>query len=150
MYRRSLYFRHAYEKQMSLLVLFDAANPGDCYRRRPSVIPQQALALANSSLTRNVARLLSAELYRVTGEDDTRFITELFSKTLGRQPSAEELRLCTKFLQDQKALLTVPNTLTAMQSVSQSSVPAATDPAHRSRESLTLVLLNHNDFVTLR
>ncbi|MCA9134447.1 MAG: DUF1549 domain-containing protein, partial [Planctomycetales bacterium] len=35
--RRSLYFRHAYEKQMPMMVLFDAASPNDCYRRRPSI-----------------------------------------------------------------------------------------------------------------
>jgi hypothetical protein len=44
--RRSIYFRHAYEKQMQFLVLFDAANVNDCYRRSESVIPQQALAVA--------------------------------------------------------------------------------------------------------
>ncbi len=32
-YRRSVYFRHAYEKQMTMLVLFDAASPNECYRR---------------------------------------------------------------------------------------------------------------------
>ena len=49
--RRSVYFRHAHEKQMTFLQLFDAANPTECYRRHPSVMPQQALALANSSLS---------------------------------------------------------------------------------------------------
>ena len=42
--RRSLYFRHANEKQVTFLELFDAANPTACYRRAESVVPQQALA----------------------------------------------------------------------------------------------------------
>ena len=48
--RRSIYLRHAYEKQMTMLVLFDAASPNECYRRSESIIPQQALALLNSTL----------------------------------------------------------------------------------------------------
>ncbi|SFI96914.1 PSD1 and planctomycete cytochrome C domain-containing protein [Planctomicrobium piriforme] len=62
-FRRSLYFRTAYEKQMLLLTLFDAANPGDCYRRSTSVIPQQALALANSPITLGQARTLAGEIW---------------------------------------------------------------------------------------
>ena len=43
--RRSLYFRHAAEKQMEFLKLFDAAAVTECYQRKESVVPQQALAL---------------------------------------------------------------------------------------------------------
>src|SRR5207248_2350486 len=48
--RRSLYFQHAQEKQMEFLKLFDAAAVTECYQRKESVQPQQALALANSAL----------------------------------------------------------------------------------------------------
>ncbi len=34
---------------MSFLDQFDAASPTECYERRESVIPQQALALHNSA-----------------------------------------------------------------------------------------------------
>ena len=153
-YRRSIYFRHAYEKQMSMLVLFDAASPGDCYRRRPSVIPQQALALANSGLTRSVSRTLVRELLReleAKGDtDDSKFIARLFARTLNRQPTAEELRKCLEFLVEQMDLLATPANLTPLISASKATVPAATDPHTRARESLALVLLNHNDFVTVR
>ena len=54
--RRSIYFRHAYEKQMTMLVLFDAAAPNECYRRSESIIPQQALTLANSKLSLSMSR----------------------------------------------------------------------------------------------
>ena len=48
--RRSLYFRTTPDNQMQMLTLFDQANPTECYRRRESVIPQQALALSNGRL----------------------------------------------------------------------------------------------------
>ena len=60
--RRSLYFRHAPEKQMMFLELFDAASPVECYKRSESVVPQQALALANSPLTQTQSRLLARKL----------------------------------------------------------------------------------------
>ena len=58
--RRSLYFRHAKEKRVMFLRLFDSPNVLSCYRRVESVMPQQALALANSSLCLEQARLLAA------------------------------------------------------------------------------------------
>src|SRR5262249_52612969 len=50
--RRSLYFAHHGENRMEFLELFDAPNPCDCYQRTSWVLPQQALALINSELTR--------------------------------------------------------------------------------------------------
>jgi hypothetical protein len=61
-FRRSIYFRHAYEKQMTMLVMFDAPSPTECYRRSESIIPQPALALSNSSLGVSLARALAAAL----------------------------------------------------------------------------------------
>ena len=57
--RRSLYFRTAKEKKVEFLSLFDSANPVDCYRRSESIAPQQAVAMANSTLTLAQARLLA-------------------------------------------------------------------------------------------
>ncbi len=57
--RRSVYFRHAKEKRAGFLRLFDSPNVLACYRRSESVMPQQALALANSSLSLEQARLLA-------------------------------------------------------------------------------------------
>ena len=42
--RRSLYFQHAAEKQMEFLQIFDGAGVTECYRRKESILPQQALA----------------------------------------------------------------------------------------------------------
>src|SRR5213076_289059 len=60
--RRSLYFRHAAEKQMEFLALFDAANVTECYERRHSIVPQQALALMNSEISLKHANLLAGAL----------------------------------------------------------------------------------------
>ena len=38
--RRSLYFRHAAEKQMEFLRIFDAAGVTECYRRKESILPE--------------------------------------------------------------------------------------------------------------
>ena len=50
--RRSLYLRTANEKEVEFLKIFDGPSVSECYQRRPSVIPQQALVLANSELAR--------------------------------------------------------------------------------------------------
>src|SRR5438132_9477847 len=60
--RRSIYFRHAAEKEMEFLSIFDAASVTECYERRHSIVPQQALALLNSEVTLKHARLLARRL----------------------------------------------------------------------------------------
>ncbi len=60
--RRSLYFRHSPDTQMEFLKMFDGPNPAECYMRNESVVPQQALALANSQLSRDQAHVLAQRL----------------------------------------------------------------------------------------
>jgi hypothetical protein len=151
--RRSVYFRHAYEKQMQFLVLFDAANVNECYRRSESVIPQQALAVANSALSLNQSRLLARQLSKSTDDannDNHAFIQSAFENILSRPPSPDELTKCGQFLADQSARLAVPDKLTAFSADKKAEVAPSTDPNIRSRENLIHVLFNHNDFVTIR
>ena len=70
--RRSLYFRHAKEKRVTFLRLFDSPNVLSCYRRSESVVPQQALALANSSLCLEQARLLAGQARRQLPREPSR------------------------------------------------------------------------------
>jgi hypothetical protein len=147
--RRSIYFRHAYEKQMQFLVLFDAANVNDCYRRSESVIPQQALAVANSPLSLSQSRLLTGELAASAPEDHD-FVRIAFERILSRPPSDEEQRRCEMFLAEQAGRLAEPAKLTAIAGESKAIAPPATDAALRARENLVHVLLNHNDFLTIR
>jgi hypothetical protein len=151
--RRSIYFRHAYEKQMKFLELFDGPSTNECYRRSESVVPLQALALANSEVSIDQSRLLARRLSEHVANDaafDSTFATQAFQQILSRDPTQAELRECTNFLATQAELLRVPERLTAITSGAKASVPPSTDRRQRARENLIHVLLNHNDFVTVR
>src|SRR5437763_13526109 len=93
--RRSVYFRNSKEKKMTFLDLFDRPNVVECYRRSESVVPQQALAMANSPLSLAQARLLAKTLSGEAGpeaNDQTRdrFVSIAFEQVLSRLPSAAE------------------------------------------------------------
>ncbi|MFO0953279.1 MAG: PSD1 and planctomycete cytochrome C domain-containing protein [Isosphaeraceae bacterium] len=121
--RRSLYFRHAKEKRAMFLRLFDSPSVVSCYRRSESVVPQQALALANSPLTREQAKVVSRRLSEHAAADPD-FVSAAFVRLLGREPDQAERSECLAYL--------------------------ARTPGDRARESLVHVLFNHNDFVTIR
>jgi hypothetical protein len=153
--RRSLYFRSSKEKKMQFLSLFDSANPVECYRRSESIAPQQALAMANSTLTLAQSRLLAKKLSDSLGnvsadERPKRFVADAFVRILCRPPTEAELTTCLEFLESQAAKLADTRSLTAFSSGPAATVPPSSDPAQRSRENLVHVLLNHNDFVTIR
>lgn len=126
--RRSIYFQHASEKQMEFLKLFDSAGVTECYQRKESVQPQQALALANSELTRTHARILAQAL---TAGDDAAFVTVAFERVLSRSPTDDEMTECSAYLKAR-------------------ANSGGADAVLRSRESLIHVLLNHHEFVTVR
>ena len=145
--RRSLYFRHAAEKQMEFLKLFDAASVTECYQRKESILPQQALALANSDLTRRHGRLLARKLAAQTGNDPLKFTTAAFETVLARSPTDAEKSECVAFLAEQTQRFTASKTKPA---TNTDGVAPAADPAVRACEGLVHVLLNHHDFVTVR
>jgi hypothetical protein len=151
-YRRSLYFRHAREKQVKMLTLFDAASPDDCYRRAESVVPQQALAIANGGLSRTMSRTLARRLSGPAESPltDDAFVTVAFETTLGRLPSEQERLASLAFLSKQRESLSHRDKLTSLGGAEAASLPGSDDPALRARESLTHVLFSHNDFVTIR
>lgn len=121
--RRSIYLRSAAEKEVEFLKIFDGPSVTECYMRRPSVVPQQALALANSKLALAEAKALTEKL-----KDSPDFVEAAYLRVLAREPKAEEAQLCREFLaaESQKVSL------------------------ERARQNLVLVLFNHNDFVTIR
>jgi hypothetical protein len=118
--RRSLYLRIAPEKEVEFLKIFDGPTVTDCYQRRPSVMPQQALALANSELALAQAKSLAKTIGALS---DDQFIAAAFQRVLARKPKRDEAQLCAQFLSSKQP---------------------------RARENLLLVLFNHNDFVTIR
>jgi len=120
--RRSLYFRQDKERQMMFLSLFDGAKVSECYERKSTVAPQQALALFNSRIAAGQARRIADDYSTQSGSE---FVTALFEHVLCREPSDEELAECAAFLAEFKE-------------------------SPEARRQLALVLLNHNDFVTIR
>jgi hypothetical protein len=120
--RRSIYLRIAAEKEVEFLRIFDGPAVTECYQRRPTVMPQQALALGNSKIALTQARSLAGKL---SPDCEETFIAQAYSRILARNPSAEEKQACTEFLRN------------------------GSDKT-RARENLILVLFNHNDFVTVR
>src|SRR5262249_22094060 len=117
--RRSLYFRHAKEKRMTFLQLFDSANVIACYRRSESVVPQQALALATSPLSCEQARRLAARLTEEVGASrgaDAAFVAAAFARIIGRAPSREEQSEVESYLAAEARRLADPTRLTAFTS----------------------------------
>ncbi|MCE2795593.1 MAG: DUF1553 domain-containing protein [Planctomyces sp.] len=124
--RRSLYFFHSNNERNLFLTMFDEALVKDCYRREQSIVPQQALALSNSELAFSTAEKVAAGL----ANDETRFITEAFRLLTAIEPGPEELEASRRALREWQSL------------------PAGTP--ENARASFIRVLINHNDFVTLR
>jgi hypothetical protein len=152
--RRSLYFRSAKEKKVEFLSLFDSPNPVECYRRSESIAPQQALAMANSTLTLAQARILAKKLSETpkgTKESTLQqFIEIAFTRILCRPPTSDELCACQEFLSDESAALGNAASFTAFTTGPAATVAPSADPSQRARENLIHVLFNHNDFVTVR
>jgi hypothetical protein len=127
--RRSLYYSCNPEGdgKSEFGALFDAPDAGECYRRTRTVVPQQALALTNSQLVHDVSARLAASLWDGLPAADRKapdaFIVAAYEAVLCRRPGPAELAACAGFLMGQ---------------------------GPRAREGLVRVLLNHNDFVTVR
>jgi hypothetical protein len=148
--RRSLYFRYSREDRLGFLVAFDAAGVEECYRRQESIVPQQALALENSAFVWDQARRIARRLEGAAGADDRPFVTAAFEHVLSRRPTPEESEACLLFLAGQRRLLADPEGLTPFPDGPGGQVAPADDAAGRAREGLIHVLLNHNDFITVR
>src|SRR5271166_6542535 len=87
--RRSIYFRHAAEKEMEFLQIFDGPSVTECYERKAAIVPQQALALFNNDLVRKHARLLARKLSEQAKTDQKAFIILAYEQVLCRAPTAE-------------------------------------------------------------
>jgi hypothetical protein len=140
--RRSLYYEVYPDGggTSELSDLFDAPSPLECYRRTRSIVPQQALALTNSDLVHRVSAAI-VKRWAVSNDesaddsDQTQFVKEMFEQILTRTPTDSELQICLEGLSGQRELHS----------------PAKAEQAlTKSQESLVRVLLNHNDFVTVR
>ncbi len=146
--RRSLYFRHGHERQVEFLKTFDGASVLECYRRNSTIAPQQALALSNSRVIRRHSRQLADRLWETAPTND-RFLSLTFQHLLGRVPTAAEREACLEFLESQRSLME-QGQLSYHANAPQDRAATPVEPRRRARQGLVHVLLNHNDFVTVR
>lgn len=134
--RRSLYFTTSRDANEKFLSMFDSADIFACYRRNQSVVPQQALALANSKVSLQMARKITEGIRKQTPNlNDQEFIKRAYEKILCVEPTPQESALCLQALTKTQAALKTIN---------------KQQPVWRSRENLVHALLNHNDFITIR
>jgi len=134
--RRSLYFTHSHNEHHRFLSMFDDADVLDCYRREQSIVPQQALALANSTLSLTSAASIAAKLAALPEcKTDDAFILAAYRMILAYEPNSEEQTACREALAEWRKL---------PPAVKGESIDV------RARTNLVHALLNHNDFVTVR
>ena len=137
--RRSVYYKHSRDDQDKFLTMFDNADLLQCYRRSESIVPQQALALANSELAMTaaeaIARRISKEMPEAT---EGVFVNVAFETLMARLPTSEEHAESLLFCQQLNDLL------------KSDSSQAEVDVTGRVRVRLIHSLLNHNDFVSVR
>ena len=136
--RRSLYFFHSNNERNLFLTTFDEALVKECYRREQSVVPQQALALSNSSLVLDASVLIARQLRPAVppGDsqeiDDETFVTRVYQVLLGTAPLPAERSLCVEALRGWRSL------------------PDWKGGSEAADAQLVWVLLNHTDFVTVQ
>lgn len=134
--RRSLYFYHSNNERNLFLTTFDGPMVKECYRREQSVVPQQALAMSNSALSvdsaKGIATLVTAALRERGADTDRAFVEAAFLYVTGIKAGTEEVETSLRgFLEWERQL-----------GVGKDSMAV--------RSQFVWVLLNHNDFVTLR
>lgn len=136
-YRRSIYFTRSRDHHHKFISMFDDADILQCYRRSESIVPQQALTLANSKLALSMARKIEENWGdgETGGENDEDFARKAFELLLCRVPDVEELDACVEAMKATRQVLTANG---------------RSDIDQRARSSFIHALLNHNDFITIR
>lgn len=135
--RRSLYYKHSRDQQDKFLSMFDDADLLQCYRRSESIVPQQALALANSELALSMAEKIAAKIATThPNGGNNEFGRRSFELLLGRAANPEELTACVNFLIE----------------LSEAAESNEANAAATAKQQTRLIhsLLNHNDFISIR
>jgi hypothetical protein len=138
--RRTIYYRYASGDNIPLLSMFDAANVTECYRRHETIVPQQALALSNSGMVLSRSGEIASVIEKEIGSGrDARgaFVNSAFERILGRTAIESERNECAAGL-------------ARLAEAFASEAKNASSPEARARAALVHVLLNHNDFVSIR
>ena len=98
-------------------------------------------------MSADVAKTVAGEISKECANNSD-FINASFERVLARLPSAAERSTCEAFLGKQLKLLNGKSLTPFAAGGKTNGKPK--DLTQRVRESLLLVLLNHNDFVTVR
>ncbi|HVK13771.1 MAG TPA: DUF1553 domain-containing protein, partial [Gemmataceae bacterium] len=130
--RRSLYFVHSHNDHQKFLMQFDDAAVLECYRRTESIVPQQALTLANSKFALTMAEAIAE---KIGDRPDPEFVTAAFELILATPPTQAEREVSLEAMKEWRADL------------ASRKHPR---PDEKARANLAGALLNHNDFVTVR
>jgi hypothetical protein len=130
--RRSLYFVHSHNDHQKFLMQFDDAAVLECYRRTESIVPQQALTLANSKFALAMAEAIAA---KIGDQPDADFVAAAFELLLASTPTPAERDACLEAMKEWRDDLTGRK---------------HPRPGEKARVTLVGALLNHNDFVTVR
>ena len=134
--RRSMYFVHSHNDHQKFLSMFDDANVLDCYRRVQSIVPQQALALENSTFATEMAGKIAEKIAaKSPSASNAEFIRDAFVSILTVEPTTEEMATMSELLQRMTELARTNN---------------RPNPENLARTNLVQTLLNHNDFITIR
>jgi mono/diheme cytochrome c family protein len=153
--RRSIYLSHHGESRTPLIAAFDGADPGECYRRVESVVPQQALALANGDLSVESSRVIARKLWKEVSADrphtpgDAAFIDAAYELLLTRKPTAAQRAMSMKLLEQQRAVFAGVSATSDEPAADDGTRPSL-DSSMRARESLCHALLNHHEFISIR
>lgn len=155
--RRTVYYRYSRDDRMLFLTMFDAPSAEECYRRHETIVPQQALALFNSKLVFDRADEIARAISLEAGDGSTAdFVCAAFEFLLARLPTEAEQAAAIDGLDRLTAgenADAADSTVTAAVSADENSGSVAlsgAQPRDRARSAFIHVLLNHNDFVTIR
>jgi len=100
--RRSIYIFMRRNLRYPLFDVFDRPDSNaSCPQRPRSTTAPQSLMLLNSQFSFDAARELAATVRRIAGESTQAQIRLCYLRTLGRDPSSEELATASRFLSNQ-------------------------------------------------
>lgn len=136
--RRTIYYRHARDDKVRMSRQFDDASVEECYRRKETIVPQQALVLANSDFVRiqvdAIASRLSQDPQIAASEA---FVERAFRAILNRQPTDEESSVAVDGMK-------------RLSEAIQKNGASFEDAEAQSHQHLVHVLVMHNDFIMIR
>ena len=151
LYRRSLYTFWKRTIGPPTLLNFDASTRETCQVRPVRTnTPLQALTLMNDPIFIESARHLAEVILKSEPPTSVAGISELFSKTLGREPSARELAVLTESWQSQRSRFEAdPKAAEELLCVGESPHNPKLNPIdHAAYIIIANLIMNLDEFVT--